>query len=251
MAIHHIFQLSPGPPSDTLFESAFHLCHAILSGYNQCSIWRTYQAYFEKKEKVSERITSAEGVNQPMRKRTRRGKRAGQLRPLQHRKAKKYDPSQESMNGSARLPTEPISTLTVGERLLSHTLRNGLLDITLTRDGYESQEDQVPTSVHTSSSPLGKSHSKKRQKRRRSDGQDKLSLDSSTSSSFNESSIPTQVNGPGLQYSVDLRTMRTEVDSPSILSPMTSPFPSLVALRSGSDQTTQVSTPTQLPLPRL
>jgi hypothetical protein len=205
-AIDHIFQLSPSPQSDVLFESVFHLCHAILRGYSQCSIWRTYQSYFEKKEKNVERMTRSDPEEQPAKKRTRRGKRGGKhLTAQRSRKSPKYDPPQAKDN-PPKQSAQLAPTLTVGERLLSHTLRNGLLDITLTQDGYESQEDQGAANTE---SPV-----KKKRKRKRVDAQDKQSLDSSESPHQNLRTA----NGPGLQYSLDLRTMRTEVSSLSLLS---------------------------------
>jgi hypothetical protein len=113
-----------------------------------------------------------------------------------------------------QLPPKDSSVLTVGERLLSHTLRNGLLDATFYQDGYESQEEgreiigegQLPIADPPPSS-------RKKRKRKSVRAHEKQSGDSSFSSPGNLDLNLTSGGDSGLRYHLEMRTMRTEVSS--------------------------------------
>jgi hypothetical protein len=215
--------LSTYPQPESIHETLFQLCHSILKGFGQCSIWRTYQAYFERKEKKSnsqhlfqkKRERSSEDSEEEerggaIRKKTRRGKRGGKH---QHRKVPKLNNPLLPNDISRLLPKDLSfsSVLTVGERLLSHTLRNGLLDATFHRDGYESQEDSqgiVDEGLLSTTDPPPSS--RKKRKRKSTRAYEKQSLDSSFSSTGNcELNLPS--GDSGLRYHLEMRTMRTEV----------------------------------------
>lgn len=134
-------------------------------------------------------------------KKTRRGKRGGKHRP---KVSKHMD--KPSKNAPPPLPKEATSTVTVGDRILSHTLRNGLLDMTLARDGYESQDDSGVKKNSNSRTP-----SKKR--RRHSNGNIEKSSGEISFSSTNDSYsiVLPNVDDYGLKYYIDMRTMTTEV----------------------------------------
>lgn len=209
MVADHIFKLSSLPDTELLFESIFRVCHSILKGFSDCSIWRIYRAYFMKREKVvttidpnqqkRERDTGGSSEEARPFKKTRRGKRGGKHRPKQ---PKPFD--KRSSNNTL---SKEATSITVGDRLLSHSLRNGLLDLTLVQDGYDSQEDMGPKrNIKLMSTPPKK-------KRRRSVSSNEKSSGNISHSSTNDSIsvvIP-QMGYHGLKFSLDMRTMTTEV----------------------------------------
>lgn len=164
-----------------------------------------------KRERPSENLEERSGA----RKKTRRGKRGGQHRHpkvTKHVNSNRYPPSD-----THQLPPKDSSVLTVGERLLSHTLRNGLLDAVFYQDGYESQEEGRAITDECLPFADPPFSSRKRRKRKFSRSHEKQSGDSSLSSAGNLDLNLAAGGDSGLRYHLEMRTMRTEASFLSLI----------------------------------
>jgi hypothetical protein len=234
LAKHILGDLSPSQNENEAIlsltlESLVRACLIILDGYGKASIWRCYRSYInpiasKEQPTIEETSTKSTGkrsrdtFKQPesviMWKRTRRGRRGGAhflqgKKPRDEYSTKRIVQTHESAPHSSQ-------TMSVGERLFSHTLRNGLFDKTICSDGYESQDEKLlDTSFENEPDypSLPTSSSKKRKRKQHIQHATNLGKDSHSSSSPSLIHDPFHLNeaNPGLICHLEMRKMQTEV----------------------------------------
>lgn len=236
-------------------ETILQISNLILKNFPECSIWRAYRAYFERKVKNqqlqridevdeisntnlrenieilnnSDEITSelsksqtttqtttqttqtnssSNNQSQPKQKKTKRGKRGGKHQ-FYHKKKISNQKKNSKKNQNIITNQKKVASLTVGEKLISRPLQNGLLDRTITNNGCETQDiegklSKLKDDSHIDLNHLQNSATKKR-KRSNNDNHENQLKEKLNS---NKKLLP---SNSGTDYHIQMRTMLTEV----------------------------------------